>query len=252
MKSEGKDASVQTDMIGQFQIQENLDVIKKYFGFGADLRKLKSAKEVPMDIEDHIIDQVLGDRIIFGHDSIFNSWIKPTFVKSRGLSVKNKKLEINIKAHMDIIEAKCHTSYSLEFFLLQITSSMIEVLNHRDIYFTIFNKLKIKNPINMTQGFALFIVWFVDVVHEKIAGFVFDFIILLYLNITNRSVDDEVNNYFIENYLNTQKYPELEKTKNMYMTWIDGDIVFFLEPVELVGYLSDYFIGINIKKFCQH
>lgn len=68
-----KDASVQTDTLQVFRIRDSADGLKRLFGKSLDLKRLKTTKDLSVDIEDHIIDKLLSDRIIIGKSVVFST-----------------------------------------------------------------------------------------------------------------------------------------------------------------------------------
>lgn len=135
-------------------------------------------------------------------------------------------------------------------FLKHITDAITKILQFRKHYFTKFNKIRFRADISLAEGFALFIVWFANNMQSKIAGFAFDYLVILYMAITTKCSALELNLYFIENYIDNPVYPELIMAETLFKSWIGNKAFLYIEPAELVGFVSDYFKGVNLRKFC--
>lgn len=242
---------VQTEELKIFNGRGDQISLRNLIGNSVDLKKLKISKEITVDIEDHIVHQLLNPRVIMSKNTVLNTWVKSPFNRRTVFTIINNTLICNIKSYYHSIVERCSHDTSLTCYVEQIKGGLTDVIMNRRMYLTKFNKVKYMGSLSLALGFSLFIIWLSECLTDKIAGFVFDFIMLFYITINKRCVVEEINQYFKENYLESERFPDIGDTEALYKFWLDGNAVFYLEPVELIGFLCDYFKGVNFHKFCS-
>lgn len=244
-----KEMGIQTDPLKVFEIRATSFKIKKMFGFPHDLKNIKNSEDITMDIEDHLIDKLLNERIITSKNSITNSWVKSPFCITRSFSVMNGKLYCHVSPHFNLIKERCASDQLLKLSMEHLETAFVDILQNRKKFLTKFNKIKYRGYLSLAQGFALFLIWFSDLLHDKISGHVICFISLLYLCVNAKQQHLDINLHFIENYIKNKVFPDIKATEDIYKRWLNQDVIFYIDSVELVGFLSDYFKGIDIQKF---
>lgn len=200
------------------------------------------------DVEDFILDNIVSrGQAVYGYN-VLNAWLKPWENGKGGFSFVNGELHCLISKFYSVIWQKCETDASLSYHMNCLHNAVIEVTRNSRYYFNQLGKLRCKDPLSIAQIFALFISWASKFLHCMIAGYVCDFLTLLFLRINNRYDTEEINAYFIEKYLKSKSFPEVNDTVQLYKQWADWTIFFYIEPIELVSLLTDYFKAVNYDR----
>lgn len=245
------DAATQSDPLCIFSIRESLENLKGLLGVRVNLKKFKSSKDADSDIEDYIIDRLLSEKLIIGKNTVFNPWLKPLFVDDQSFYIREGKLVCNVSPLYTNILERCKEDKFLSICMKRLNNTILDVVQNVNVYFNAFNKLKYNGPLSFTQGFALFVFWFSQILQKQISGFILNFFVLLYLNINVSCNECDVNLYIVDNYINNHKYPEIQGTEKLYQLWLDEQATFYINPTELVGLFSDYLKRNNFQEFCN-
>lgn len=245
MQDDKKDVSVQTNPITIFYLRDTADTIKKLLNRPIDINVLRITKDVTVDVEEYIIDKLLDNKIMVHKTIVLNEWVKQPFAHMSQFSVTDGNLICSISRYYHLIEEKCKTDNSLMFYFNEINFAFIEIINNRSKYFNIFNKLIHKEYFSLAHGFALFTVWITTVLREQIAGYVLDFIVLLYLSVNFKNNADDVSRYFINNYLLSDSFPDTNNVMLLFKIWFEDKCEFYIDPTELIRYLTMFLNGIN-------
>lgn len=203
-------------------------------------------KSMAVDAEDHILHTLLNKKSVSSDVTVFNAWVKPPFISGSSFLVQNDKLVCNVSTNYAKIIGRAVEDDFLCFHALQLHDALIHIISHRKEYLCKFNKLIYKETMSLAQIFALFMLWLSEALHNKVAGYVIDFSLLLYLCIGRACDSCDINNYFHQNYIESNNYPELLVAQKLHSEWLVVDCILYIEPQEFVTYLVEYFRGIKL------
>ena len=244
-----KDIGIQVDTL-QVLLTPNLERrLNELIEFRINCKRQNNPKEIMLDIENHITDNLLNKRTVITNNQALNSWVKDPFNRTKCFVVENDDLICIVSENYEKIKKKCDANPSLQFYMSEIDDSLKKMLAAKKKYFNKFNKMKFKDALTLSEGFAAFVIWICDQLKEVLAGFVVDFTVLLYISIYTHSAMEEANLYFISNYIYKPNYPDIENAVKLYKSWLGTDAELLIDPRELVSYLCDYFRGVSIPNF---
>ena len=195
-----------------------------------------------ISIEDFILDSILKDRIIFGSNSITNTWLADIFTKTpEPFSVSNdcslKMADNDWQLFKNFVIENGH-----EEFLLKLESTFKDVLLHRAAYFNKFNKYIRSINRNIYEGVTIFVIWLSRYFKHKITLFIFYVLsILLYIIYRSNPSDTGILRYFIDRFVTKKDFSDVNEVENLFYTIFGERKISYIEFKTIVQYLVDYF-----------
>ena len=196
-----------------------------------------------MDVESLILKRIKAKQSSSNETAVIDDGCKHLSADTASFFISNGLLGCRVSKNYATLLEKSKSDVSLEYYVGEIQKAFSEIIQNRHTYFDSANKLHYKEPLSLPLIFALFAIWLSEAVQDEVGGFVVDFIVLLYLRINKKRGTEDESDYFINNYILSSTFPDIEDAKELAQKLLDKELVFHIDCYEIIGYLVDYFKG---------
>lgn len=207
--------------------------------------KKKLWKNNLYDIEDHLLDIILKEKIIFGK-MISNSWLKNPFCEEKAIFCE-KKIFIFENDYEILKKIFFNENKKKEFFAMFETNFNF-ILNNKNQYLNCLNKYKLNTVKTVIEALCIFIIWISKYLKKIYISFFLEILIIFLIYCTDQCKDFKLlKKFLIENILILHDYQEIgEKCEKNYFKYLGYSKPLYLSIKEVIKYFLNYLIGNDI------
>ena len=210
-----------------------------------DIVKKKLTQKNLYDIEDHLLDLILRDKIIFGK-MISNSWLKKPFDVGERIFCEEKLFLFD--NDYEILKNIFSKDTSKKEFFFMFETNFKSILRNKKKYLNCLNKYKLKTVRTVIEALCVFLIWISKYLKKIYIVFFLEILLVFMIYCTDQCFNIKfLKEYLINGVLTMDDYHKIgEECEKNYFKFLGYSKPLYISNKEVIKYFLNYLIGNDI------